>query len=63
MDEMDDQEEKEILIQHSEKLALAYDFLKVVPKKPTRIIKNLRICEDCHMAFKLVSLARNSEML
>lgn len=39
MGEMDDQEEKEILMQHSEKLAFAYDFLKVVPKKPTRIIK------------------------
>lgn len=56
MDEMDDQEKKDILMQHSEKLALAHDFLKVVPKKPTLIIKNLRICEDCHMAFKLFLL-------
>lgn len=51
-----DEEEKETIVSyHSEKLALAYGLINSSPRETIRIIKNLRICEDCHSAFKLLS--------
>lgn len=51
-----DEEEKESVVNyHSEKLALAYGFISTVPRTPIRIVKNLRICDDCHSAIKLLS--------
>ncbi|PKI32302.1 hypothetical protein CRG98_047301 [Punica granatum] len=34
---------------HSEKLALAYSLLKLPGGVPIRILKNIRICVDCHL--------------
>ncbi|XP_048138043.1 pentatricopeptide repeat-containing protein At5g44230 isoform X2 [Rhodamnia argentea] len=39
---------KGILMAHSEKLALAFGLLDSSANRPIRIMKNLRICEDCH---------------
>lgn len=51
-----EEEEKETVVSsHSEKLALAYGLINSRPKETIRIIKNLRICGDCHSAFKLLS--------
>ncbi|KAK8968440.1 Pentatricopeptide repeat-containing protein [Platanthera guangdongensis] len=47
--------EKEILLlQHSEKLAVAFGLISVPPGAPIRIMKNLRVCRDCHEAFKFI---------
>ncbi|KAK5824629.1 pentatricopeptide repeat-containing protein At2g22070-like [Gossypium arboreum] len=41
---------------HSEKLALAYGLIKKPhATAPIRIMKNIRVCGDCHMFMKLVS--------
>ncbi|XP_057948894.1 putative pentatricopeptide repeat-containing protein At5g13230, mitochondrial [Malania oleifera] len=49
-------EEKELLLWvHSERLALAFALIKTPSKSPIRIIKNLRICVDCHAAIKIIS--------
>ncbi|KAJ6981727.1 pentatricopeptide repeat-containing protein At4g14850 [Populus alba] len=40
---------------HSEKIALAFGLLALPPGVPIRITKNLRICGDCHSAFKFIS--------
>ena len=40
---------------HSEKLALAFGLICSEAGADLRIIKNLRVCKDCHAAFKLVS--------
>lgn len=40
---------------HSEKIALAYGLVTIPPGLPIRIIKNLRICGDCHSAIKFIS--------
>ncbi|KAI3857569.1 hypothetical protein MKW98_028833 [Papaver atlanticum] len=41
---------------HSEKLALAYGLIsKPQDQMPIRILKNLRVCKDCHMFMKFVS--------
>lgn len=53
-----EEEEKEALIgYHSEKLALAFGFICTKPGSSIRIVKNIRICNDCHSAIKLVSKA------
>ncbi|CAI9097736.1 OLC1v1034212C1 [Oldenlandia corymbosa var. corymbosa] len=49
-------EEKEQLIgYHSEKLALAFGLISTGPNDVIRITKNLRVCGDCHVTFKLIS--------
>ncbi|OVA17991.1 Pentatricopeptide repeat [Macleaya cordata] len=51
-----DEEEKETVVSyHSEKLALAFGLINLGPETTIRIVKNLRICWDCHSAFKLFS--------
>ncbi|MBA0675213.1 hypothetical protein Goari_016768, partial [Gossypium aridum] len=40
---------------HSEKIALAFGLIVIPPGVPIRITKNLRICGDCHSAFKFIS--------
>ncbi|CDY52331.1 BnaA09g38800D [Brassica napus] len=51
-----DKEGKELgLAYHSEKLAVAFGLLAVPDGAPIRIIKNLRVCGDCHSAMKYIS--------
>jgi hypothetical protein len=51
-----DEEDKEVcLSQHSEKLALALGLISTKRGAVIRIVKNLRICEDCHSVMKIVS--------
>ncbi|KAG6437373.1 hypothetical protein SASPL_102288 [Salvia splendens] len=45
---------EEILNYHSERLAIAF-VLTRKSEMPIRIMKNLRVCGDCHSAFKYVS--------
>eukprot|EP01018_Ginkgo_biloba_P010078 Gb_35407 [translate_table: standard] len=51
-----EQEQKEqSLYYHSEKLAVAFGLINTPLGLPIRVIKNLRICGDCHTAIKLIS--------
>lgn len=51
------EEEKEVSLRyHSEKLAIAFGLMNTPPGTTIRIVKNLRICSDCHSMAKLVSL-------
>lgn len=45
----------DMINKHSEKLALAFGLLVTSNDMPITIIKNLRICGDCHSVMKLVS--------
>ncbi|XP_058070547.1 pentatricopeptide repeat-containing protein At2g29760, chloroplastic-like [Magnolia sinica] len=50
------EEEKErALWHHSERLATAFGLLSLEQGTPIRIMKNLRICIDCHSAMKVIS--------
>ncbi|KAL6008157.1 hypothetical protein ACLOJK_033663 [Asimina triloba] len=40
---------------HSEKLAVAFGLISLAPEIPVHVIKNLRVCKDCHNWMKLVS--------
>ncbi|KAL5582645.1 hypothetical protein UlMin_015087 [Ulmus minor] len=55
--DIDDEEKETALLRHSEKLAIAFGLLAISPPTPIRIMKNLRICNDCHAAAKFISKA------
>ncbi|PNY01655.1 pentatricopeptide repeat-containing protein mitochondrial-like [Trifolium pratense] len=46
----------DMITKHSEKIALAYGLLVSNADLPLVIIKNLRICRDCHNTAKFVSM-------
>ncbi|KAF9614641.1 hypothetical protein IFM89_019618 [Coptis chinensis] len=51
-----EEEEKEQMVNvHSEKLAIAFALINTKPETEIRIIKNLRVCLDCHNATKFIS--------
>ncbi|XP_020583515.1 pentatricopeptide repeat-containing protein At5g04780-like [Phalaenopsis equestris] len=47
-------EKETLLLQHSEKLAVAFGLISTPASAPIRIMKNLRVCRDCHEAFKFI---------
>ncbi|CAL5402622.1 unnamed protein product [Camellia sinensis] len=53
--DMEETEKEKVLNRHSEKLALVFGLMKTPTRTPIRIMKNLRVCEDCHAALKLIS--------
>ncbi|XP_043710158.1 pentatricopeptide repeat-containing protein At5g39680 [Telopea speciosissima] len=54
--DVEDEQKEKYLSYHSEKLAVAYGLMNTPAGAPLRIIKNLRMCDDCHTAVKLISL-------
>ncbi|KAK1553995.1 hypothetical protein Q3G72_006366 [Acer saccharum] len=59
-----DQEAKEkALMYHSERLAIAYGLISTRPGTTLRIIKNLRICGDCHNFVKILSSIEKREII
>lgn len=59
-----DQEAKEkALLYHSERLAIAYGLISTPARTALRIIKNLRICGDCHNAIKIMSKIVGRELI
>ncbi|KAK6945317.1 Pentatricopeptide repeat [Dillenia turbinata] len=53
--EVDSEEKKHAIRYHSERLAIAFGLISFLPDKPIRVMKNLRICGDCHTAIKFMS--------
>ncbi|CAF1464632.1 unnamed protein product [Adineta steineri] len=52
-----------VLCSHSERLAIAFNFIE--GRKPSfiQITKNLRVCGDCHQATKLIAKIRQVEIV
>lgn len=62
--DIDDEEWKEgVLCQHSERLAIAYGLISTKPGTTLRIVKNLRVCGNCHLATKLISKIFRREII
>lgn len=58
------EEEKEMTLRvHSEKLAVAFGILYSAPGTTIQVIKNLRVCGDCHTVIKLISKIVNREIV
>ncbi|KAL3631051.1 hypothetical protein CASFOL_024035 [Castilleja foliolosa] len=60
---VDEREREERLQCHSEKLALAFALLSAPPGMPVSIKKNIRVCGDCHSAFRFVSKLVDREIV
>ncbi|KAK9273712.1 hypothetical protein L1049_018522 [Liquidambar formosana] len=62
--DIDDEEDRETaLSKHSEKLAIAFGLINTTPGTPIRIVKNLRVCSDCHQATKFISKVYEREIV
>ncbi|KAG6479776.1 hypothetical protein ZIOFF_063250 [Zingiber officinale] len=61
--DMDEKNKERVLYHHSEKLAAAYGLMNTANGTPIRIMKNLRVCSDCHAALKLISEITNREIV
>ncbi|XP_015579385.2 putative pentatricopeptide repeat-containing protein At3g13770, mitochondrial [Ricinus communis] len=60
--DVDEEQKEKILLGHSEKLALAFGLIAAPEKVPIRVIKNLRICVDCHNFAKFISKVYGREV-
>ncbi|KAI0495721.1 hypothetical protein KFK09_022024 [Dendrobium nobile] len=59
-----DVEDKETaLSRHSEKLAIAFGLMNTRAGTTIRIVKNLRVCLDCHKATKFISMVYKREII
>ncbi|WOG85545.1 hypothetical protein DCAR_0104736 [Daucus carota subsp. sativus] len=61
--DVDDKEKMRILMAHSEKLAFSYGLLTVASCSTITIVKNLRICEDCHLFMCGASLVTGRKII
>lgn len=61
--DVDESEKIKMLNHHSEKLAIAFGLIFIPPGLPIRVIKNLRVCFDCHTATKFISKITGREIL
>uniref|UniRef100_A0A0E0QBS2 DYW domain-containing protein n=1 Tax=Oryza rufipogon TaxID=4529 RepID=A0A0E0QBS2_ORYRU len=63
LQDIDEQSKERSLAEHSEKLAIAFALLTTPARSTIRITKNLRACEDCHSAMKLISLVYDRKLI
>ncbi|KAL5720590.1 hypothetical protein ACHQM5_013247 [Ranunculus cassubicifolius] len=61
--DMDAEEKEYSLVQHSERIAVAFALISIPPGIPIRIMKNLRMCNDCHLAIKFISEITSREII
>ncbi|KAK7329378.1 hypothetical protein VNO77_23540 [Canavalia gladiata] len=61
--DVDDEEKETMLCGHSERLAIAFGLLNTPPGTTIRVAKNLRVCNDCHVATKIISKIMGREII
>ncbi|XP_010278295.1 PREDICTED: pentatricopeptide repeat-containing protein At1g08070, chloroplastic-like [Nelumbo nucifera] len=61
--DMDDEEKEVAIYHHSEKLAIAFGLINSLHGTPLHVVKNLRMCSDCHVFMKMVSKIYNREIV
>lgn len=61
--DLDADEKEQIILGHSEKVAVAFGLINNSRGETIRITKNLRLCEDCHSFTKFISKFTDTEIL
>ncbi|KAH7428944.1 hypothetical protein KP509_09G024000 [Ceratopteris richardii] len=61
--DVEEELKEQLLSHHSEKLAIAFGLISTSQEAPLHIVKNLRICSDCHTAAKYISKIREREII
>lgn len=60
---IEEEEKVDALSTHSEKLAIAFGLISTHEGATIRIVKNLRVCNDCHNAIKVISRIVEREII
>ncbi|XP_015573841.3 pentatricopeptide repeat-containing protein ELI1, chloroplastic [Ricinus communis] len=63
MQNVDDGRKEEMVLSHSEKLAIGLALISTAPGTRITIVKNLRVCVDCHVATALISKIEGREIV
>ncbi|KAH0924184.1 hypothetical protein HID58_024202 [Brassica napus] len=61
--DVEDEQKEEMLWYHSERLAIAFALVNTVGGNAVTVMKNLRVCEDCHAVIKLISRVVGREIV
>jgi pentatricopeptide repeat protein len=61
--DVEDEEKEEMVGTHSEKLAICFALLVSEAGAVIRVVKNLRVCWDCHTAIKMISKLEQREII
>ncbi|KAM7528330.1 hypothetical protein LguiB_031740 [Lonicera macranthoides] len=63
LEKIDEKLKEDMLCGHSERLAIAFGILNTTEGDVLRIMKNLRVCGDCHTVTKLISKITKREII
>ncbi|XP_010528729.1 PREDICTED: pentatricopeptide repeat-containing protein At4g13650 [Tarenaya hassleriana] len=63
LNEVDQEKKDPTLFVHSEKLAVSFGLLSLPTTMPIRVMKNLRVCNDCHIWIKCISKITNRAII
>ncbi|KAJ4711265.1 Pentatricopeptide repeat-containing protein [Melia azedarach] len=61
--DIEEEEKEDSLCKHSEKVAIAFGLISLKEGVPIRIVKNLRVCWDCHDVTMMISKIFNREIV
>ncbi|KAF3590305.1 hypothetical protein DY000_02024687 [Brassica cretica] len=61
--DVEDEQKEEMLWYYSERLAIAFALVYTVEGNAVTVMKNLRVCEDCHAVIKLISRVVGREIV
>ncbi|KAM2636123.1 hypothetical protein EV1_020796 [Malus domestica] len=61
--DMEEEGKEDSLCKHSEKVAIAFGLITLKEGLPIRIVKNLRVCWDCHDVTKMISNLFSREII
>lgn len=61
--DIEEEEKEDALCKHSEKVAIAFGLISLREGMPIRIVKNLRVCWDCHDVTKMISKLFKREII
>ncbi|KAK3142078.1 hypothetical protein QOZ80_4BG0341940 [Eleusine coracana subsp. coracana] len=61
--DVEEEQKRHVLCGHSEKLAIVFGIISTPPGTTIRVMKNLRVCVDCHTVTKLISKIADREIV
>lgn len=61
--DIEEEAKEEMLGRHSEKLAIAFSLINTEANDTIRIVKNLRVCRDCHTMAKYITKILDREII
>ncbi|XP_010258546.1 PREDICTED: pentatricopeptide repeat-containing protein At2g22070 [Nelumbo nucifera] len=61
--DLDEEVKEQILSHHSEKIAIAFGLISTPENTTLRIMKNLRVCNDCHSAIRFITKVVGREII